>query len=252
MHPLVPVAIESTSYPPLSLPRGEDPKLFGEFLLEDTAGPEVSAQSDTSQNTPNKDKDEGEGDWLEMADSDQSSRTRCVVAGPDSCGLIEMSDDQDLEYMSYRGQEFFFPGRLIGVYSDTDSSINGRTMIVLSVSGHSFVQCLALCRHEGHTGEERGSFYKAHAAVYRDNISPPMATHATTINAPIEIKLKRSGHNIKDSCYINFEHTWTLQAHVPVVDLVYVRRSRRKNLLVTHEKVQKELCQRTLEDFELV
>lgn len=233
--------------------RGEDLKLLGDFPLEDTTGPEVSAESDTSQNTPNKDKDKDEGDWLEMSSSDQSSRTRCVVvAGPDSCGLIETGDEQDLEYMSYRGQEFFFPGRLIGVYTDTDSSINGRTMIVLSVSGHGFVQCLALCRHEGHTGEERGSFYKAHAAVYRDNTSPPTASHAKIINAPIEITLKRSAHNIKDSCYINFEHTWTLQDNVPVVDLGYVRRSQRKNLLDTHDKVQKDLRQRTMEDFGLV
>jgi hypothetical protein len=199
-----------------------------------------------------KDKDEGGDDWLEMGDHDQRSRTRIVVAaGPDSCRLIEISDDHDLEYMSYCGQEFFFPGRLIGVYSDTDSSINGRTMIVLSVSDHGFVQYLALCRHEGHAGEERGSFYKAHAAVYRDNTSPPTAKHSKTVNAPIEITLKRSGHNIKDSCYINFEHTWTLQAHVPVVDLGYGRRSQRKNLLVTHERIQNELRQRTMDVFKL-
>lgn len=219
-----------------------------EFPLEDTATPEVSSQSDTSHNTPNKDEDED--DWLEMADNDQRSRTRSVVvAGPDSCGLVETSNDQDLEYMSYRGQEFFFPGRLIGVYSDTDSSINGRTMIVLSVSDHGFVQCLALCRREGHTGEERSSFYKAHAAVHRDNTSPPTAKYSKTVNAPIEITLKKSVHNIKDSCYINFEHTWTLQSHVPVVDLGYVRRSQRKNLLVTHERIQSELRQRTIDVF---
>jgi hypothetical protein len=210
------------------------------------------AHSDTSQNTPTKDTDDDEGDWLEMATNGQSSRSRClVVAGPDSCGLVEINDDQDLEYMSYRGQEFFFPGRLIGVYSDTDSSINGRTMIVMSVSDHGFVQCLALCRHEGHTGEERGSFYRAHAAIYRDNTSPPVATHAPMINNPIEITLKKSGHDIKDSCYVNFEHTWTLQAHVPVVDLGYVRRSQRRDLLVTHERVQQELRQRTMADFQL-
>ncbi|KAE9375146.1 hypothetical protein N431DRAFT_436668 [Stipitochalara longipes BDJ] len=254
-HPLVPVAVESPNYMPLAVPRGEDPSLFGELPPEGTAEPEASAQSDTSQNRPteDKDEDEDEGDWLDMADSDQSSRSRCVVvAGSDSCGLIEISDDQDLEYRPYRGSDFFFPGRLIGVYSDTDSSISDRTMIVLAVSGHGFIQCLALCRHEGHTGEERDSFYKAHAAVYRDNTSPPpTATHATMVNAPIEISLKRSRHNLKDSCYINFEHTWTLQEHVPVVDLGYVRKSQRKYLLVTHEKVQNELRQRTMATFKM-
>jgi hypothetical protein len=225
--------------------------LIGELPLEDTAEPEVSAQSDTShytsQNTPNKDEDES--DWLEMA---ERSRIRSVVlAGPDNCGLIESSDDEGFEYMPYRGQEFFFPGRLIGVYSDTDSSINGRTMIILSVSDHGFVQCLALCRHEGHTGEERRSFYKAHAAVHSDTTSPPTAKYSKIINAPIEVTLKKPGHNIKDSCYVNFEHTWTLQEHVPVVDLGYVRKSQRKNLLVTHERIQNELRQRTMEVFEL-
>lgn len=225
--------------------------MIGEFPLEDAAEPKVSVQSDTSQNTPNKDG--GEDDWLEMAHNNQRPRTRSiVVAGPDICGLIEISDDEDLEYMSHRGQEFFFPGRLIGAYkSDTDSSISGRTMIVLSVSDHGFVQCLTLCRHEGHTGEERGSFYKAHAAVHRDTTSPPTAKHSKTINPPFEITLKKSGHNIKDSCYINFEHTWTLLEHVPVVDLGYVRKSQRKDLLITHGRIQNELRQRTMEVFEL-
>ncbi|KAN0112258.1 hypothetical protein V8E51_005209 [Hyaloscypha variabilis] len=246
-HPLLPAVIELPSDPPLSLPCTEHPQSFAEFPLEDTATSEVSSHSDTSRTTPSKDKDDEEGDWLEMATNGQSSKTQCL-AGRDT-GLIEISDDQ--EYRPYRGQEFFFPGRLIGVDSDTDSSIHGHAMIVLSVSDHGFVQCLSLCRHEGHTGEEKSSFYKAHAAIYRHNGSPPVATHTPTINRPIEIALKRSGHHIKDSCYVNFEHTWTLQAHVPVVDLGYVIRSQRKDLLVTHERVQQELRQRTMADFQL-
>jgi hypothetical protein len=237
---------------PLSLPLVEDPNSISpgpcEFPPGDTAEPETSGQSDSSQSTPSKDEE----DWLEMANRAQHSSTQNnVVNGPDSCGLIEVGDDPDLEYMSFRGQEFFFPGRLIGVYSDTDSSINGRTMIVLSVSDHGFVQCLALCRHEGHTGEEKASFYHTHAAVYRDNTSAPTTKHSKAKNAPIEITLKKSGHNIKDSCYINFEHTWTLQSHVPVVDFGHVRKSQRKGLLSTHERVQNELRNRTVQDFEL-
>jgi hypothetical protein len=239
--------IELPSDPPLSLPCTEHPQSFAEFPLEDTATSEVSSHSDTSQTTPSKDKDDEEGDWLEMATNGQSSKTQCL-AGRDT-GLIEISDDQ--EYRPYRGQEFFFPGRLIGVDSDTDSSIHGHAMIVLSVSDHGFVQCLSLCRHEGHTGEERGSFYKAHVAVHRDTTSPPTAKHPKTINPSFEITLKKSGHNIKDSCYINFEHTWTLLEHVPVVDLGYVRKSQRKDLLITHGRIQNELRQRTMEVFEL-
>jgi hypothetical protein len=51
--PLVPAAIESLSYIPLPLPHAENPKLV-EVPLEDTARPEVSAQSDTSHNTPKR------------------------------------------------------------------------------------------------------------------------------------------------------------------------------------------------------
>jgi hypothetical protein len=237
---------------PLSLPLVENPDSIRpgpcEFPPGDTAEPEISGESDTSQDTPNKDED----DWLEMAKQEQYLNPRnSVVAGSESCGLIEVGEDPDLEYMAYRGQEFFFPGRLIGVSPDADSSMGGRTMIVLSVSDQGFVQCLSLCRHEGHTGEEKASFYHTHAAVHRDTTSPPTTKHSKAKNAPIEITLKKSGHNIKDSCYINFEHTWTLQAHVPVVDVGHVRKSQRKGLLSTHERVQNELRKRTLQDFEL-
>jgi hypothetical protein len=170
------------------------------------------------------------------------------LSGPDSLGLIEVGNDPDLEYMSFRGQEFFFPSRLIGVCPDTDSAINGRTMIVLSVSDHGFVQCLSLCRHES---EERASFYHSHAAIYCDTTSAPATKHLKIKNAPVEIMLKKPGHSIKDSCYINFEHTWTLQSHVPVVGLGHVRNSQRKGLLSTYERVQNELRKRTAQDFEL-
>jgi hypothetical protein len=237
---------------PLSLPLVEHPDSISPGLCEfppgETAESEISRQSDTSQNTPSKDED----GWLDMANQEQLLRPRnSVVAGPDSCWLIEVGDDQDLEYRPYRGREFFFPGRLIGVSSDIESSINGRTMIVLSVSDHGFVECLTLCRHEGHTGEEKPSFYHTHAAVHRDTTSAPTPNHSKAKNVPIEITLKKSGHNIKDSCYINFEHTWTLQEHVPVVDFGHVRKSQRKGLLSTHERVQNELRKRTLQDFEL-
>lgn len=178
---------------------------------------------------------------------------RRLVAGQDSAGLVELTEDVHLEYgsVAYRGRGFFHPGRLIGVYFPADSSINDRTMIVLSVSNHGFVQCVALCRHGDHTGEEHQSFYQTHAVVQCDTDSPSKTKHLKTIKASFELTLNKQGAKIKDSCYINFEHTWTLQSEVPVVDLGHVKKAQRKDLLLMHESVQSELRNRTLEGYGL-
>ncbi|ROV91102.1 hypothetical protein VPNG_09928 [Cytospora leucostoma] len=148
-----------------------------------------------------------------------------------------------------RTPDFFHPGRVINPYSGKNHELDGRTLVVLSTTYAGFIECVALCRHSEHNGDERAVFYSTHAAVYRAGSSPP-AGRERDRNEAVEVRLRDDGFTMRDHCHINFEQTWSLRTKFPVVDVGHVRLDQRRTLLATHLRVQTDLFNRTIGEFE--
>lgn len=181
---------------------------------------------------------------LEM--SKKNKAIRIANFGGDGIDLVEWGDGE-AEHRSRRGGDFFHPGRVINPYSGNNDELDRRTLVVLSTTNNGYAECLALCRHPDHSGEERASFYNAHAAVYSSG-DPPPTCHGKAKNEAIEIRFKSPSFKMSDSCYLNFEHTWTLRPDFPVMDLGYVRRDQRRRVLEVHLKIQTDLFNRNIEE----
>ncbi|KAK7739756.1 hypothetical protein SLS53_005726 [Cytospora paraplurivora] len=148
-----------------------------------------------------------------------------------------------------RTLDFFHPGRVINPYSGKNHELDGRTLIVLATTYAGFIECVALCRHSDHNGDEKAIFYNTHAAAYRTGSSPPARCERDR-NEAIEIKFHNDNFTMRDHCHINFEQTWSLRIKFPVVDVGHVRLDQRRTLLETHLRVQTDLFNRTIVEFE--
>ncbi|ROV96153.1 hypothetical protein VSDG_05069 [Cytospora chrysosperma] len=151
---------------------------------------------------------------------------RIANLGADGIDLVGWGDDgQAAEHRPRWGGDFFYPGRVINPFSGGNDELDRRTLIVLSTTNNGYAECLALCRHPDHSGEERASFYHAHAAVFK---SPRF--------------------KMQDSCYVNLEHTWTIRPDFPVMDLGYIRKDQRRKLMEMHIRIQADLFNRNIEE----
>lgn len=158
------------------------------------------------------------------------------------------------------------PGRVVNPFSGANDELDRRTLVVLSTTVNGYAECLALCRHPDHSGEERASFYRAHAAVYCSGEPPPVVGAGVGAgaggngdgdgerdggrgsNEAVETRFKSSRFKMQDSCHVNLEHTWTTRPGFPVMDLGYVRRDQRRRLLEMHARVQVDLFNRNIEE----
>ncbi|KUI59125.1 hypothetical protein VP1G_06400 [Cytospora mali] len=181
----------------------------------------------------------------EMTSKNKAMQRTANFVG-DGMDLVELGDGE-AEHRPRLGGDFFHPGRVINPYSGSNDELDRRTLIVLSTTNNGYVECLALCRHPDHSGEERASFYKVHAAVYNSG-DPPPNSGGRRRNEAIEIKFKNHNFKMSDSCYVNFEHTWTLRPDFPVMDLGHVRRDQRRKVLEMHVKIQMDLFNRNIEE----
>lgn len=108
-------------------------------------------------------------------------------------------------------------GRVIEVSDAADGHIHRRTMVVLAVSDIKFLQCVLVCRHPeiGTHGQE---FHKAHIPVvesrqHRHGWQEPRSSPppARVVTVAIE---DRSKYALRDGCYINLQHAWTVRNEV--------------------------------------
>lgn len=195
---------------------------------------------------------------------------RIANLGADGIDLVGWGDDgQAAEHRPRWGGDFFYPGRVVSPFSGGNDELDRRTLIVLSTTNNGYAECLALCRHPDHSGEERASFYHAHAAVYSsgDPPPPPMTpmtpargasngggsgdgggSSSSSSNEAVEIRFKSPRFKMQDSCYVNFEHTWTIRPDFPVMDLGYVRKDQRRKLMEMHIRIQADLFNRNIEE----
>lgn len=174
---------------------------------------------------------------------------RIAHTGGDGIDLVEWGDGQ-AEHRPRWGGDFFYPGRVINPFSGSNDELDRRTLVVLSTTNNGYAECLALCRHPDHSGEERASFYHAHAAVYSSGHPPPQpgCCKGKGRDEAFEIRFKSPRFKMQDSCYVNFEHTWTIRPDFPVMDLGYVRKDQRRRLMEMHVKIQGDLFNRNIEE----
>lgn len=100
-------------------------------------------------------------------------------------------------------------GRVIEL-SGEDTHLNRRTMVVMAVStGARFLQCLHICRHP-ETLKNSAEFYETHVAVVEkrghENLLVPGDT-AVIIDHP-------ETYALRNHCYINYQHVWTVRRDV--------------------------------------
>lgn len=169
----------------------------------------------------------GKDDWLEMA-----SRRRVSNAETYRENMMILSNTKP-EY-SKRSRNWFFPGRIVGVPDGTDECITGRAMIVMGVTSESEIQCLSICRHANLVGRESPKFYNTHVRLYTD--TPPKSEASPSRNNPVELKLT-PGSKLRDSCWVNCEHSWMLLGRVPLADLGSIDPSMMLDLLRIYRKV---------------
>lgn len=183
---------------------------------------------------------------VEMAASNTADARRIANTSGDGIDLVEWGSGR-AEHRPRWGGDFFHPGRVVNPFSGSNDELDRRTLVVLSTTNNGYAECLALCRHPDHSGEERASFYRAHAAVYCSG-EPPPSGGGKGANEAVEIKFKSARFKLQDSCYVNFEHTWTIRPDFPVMDLGYVRKDQRRKLMEMHVKVQTDLFNRNIEE----
>ncbi|ROV90367.1 hypothetical protein VMCG_09744 [Cytospora schulzeri] len=187
----------------------------------------------------------------------ESMPQRVANMGGDGIDLVEWGDGR-AEHRPRSGGDFFHPGRVVNPFSGNNDELDRRTLVVLSTTNNGYAECLALCRHPDHSGEERANFYNAHAAVYSSGEPPPPPPPASTCdgemgrrkrtNEAIEIRFKSPRFRMQDSCYVNFEHTWTIRPDFPVMDLGYVRKDQRRRLMEMHAEIQVDLFNRNIKE----
>lgn len=163
---------------------------------------------------------------------------------PDSFETVEFGRTGPPKYKRQTDADYFHCGRLIGVPSnDQNQLLRGRTLLVLTVSNHGWAQCVCLCRHEGLNGLERRPFYRAHGAIYSKD-SSSVRQLSRTEHDPINAKMSNVEYKIREDCYINFEHTFTLNKDFTVASLGTVEDKQR--LVEMYQKVQNSMYERQI------
>lgn len=180
-------------------------------------------------------------DLLEMAVAPESLKEDDTQ--PDSFETVVFGDGGAPTYRQQQDSGYFHCGRLIGVPSDHhNKALQGRTLIVLTVSNHGWSQCVCLCRHEGYNGKESRAFYRAHAAIYSG--SRPRKFDKEE-NSAIQVNMSNN-YKIKPNCYVNFEHTFTLSRDFSVASIGAVED--KWELIKEYQKVQDNMYKRKLEE----
>lgn len=161
----------------------------------------------------------------------------------DSFETVDFGSQGPPRYRQQADAGFFHCGRLIGVPSSYhNQALRGRTLLVLTVSNHGWAQCVCLCQHEGLNGRERRSFYRAHGAIYSEG--PPRHFDRAE-HAPIPAKMSNMEYKIREDCYVNFEHTFSLNRDFTVASLGTVED--KKKLIEVYQKVQKSMYENQIQ-----
>lgn len=135
------------------------------------------------------------------------------MAGP-TAREQSSSGGQKPKYKRISDRDLSYPGRLIQVSEkDTDQSVQGCAMIVLTVSNHGYPQCLMLCRHHGQEGdEEERRFCEAHSAVYSSTQDRKEAYEKNKDNQPITVQFRDPwAIKLAEDFFVNYQHTWSLR-----------------------------------------
>lgn len=212
-------------------------------LLNTTITTELSMSKDT-------------GTKISTMATEETLLLRTTTTKGEGIDLVKWEGDLKAAHMPRR-MDFYHPGRLISTYSGKNDELDGRSLVVLSVTRMGFVMCLALSQHPDHTGDEAPSFYSYHAAVYSQGtplalLSSNESLRNNPANPPIELELNGDGKfKLDEYCYLNFESTFTLRPEFPVMDLGKVRKDQRRSLMEAYQKRQVDMLNRNIEEYRL-
>lgn len=194
---------------------------------------------------PIPDNDDSYEVWAPMVQDQEPSRDTKVVKGeldhvpghnptnenifrvPDSLTVsyqtpIKGSRVHTLKYSSNRDINYFHVGRVFQISTqDRNIEYRCRTMVVLAVTDHHAILCLALCLYQDISGREDPRFFESHVATYAMDSGPPRKC-APTQRPSIRIQLN-PGLDLLKSVWINCQQPCIIQApKMAIADVGYL------------------------------
>ncbi|KAM0273976.1 hypothetical protein ACHAQH_008068 [Verticillium albo-atrum] len=152
------------------------------------------------------------------------------------------------------GGSFFVAGRVIRLDDEVNNgALRRRTMVVVAVSSDGMPQCLSLCVHKNHDGEEEGTHWDSHSATHSEEATETYTRHKNPV-IYLDLKNKKITR-VAPRAFINYEHTWTLASnsgngYLRFQNLGSVVKRQRKEFLETYLRVKRAMVTKELRKLE--